>query len=266
MAAFGQLGAGIAHEVKNPLAGILGCAQLAAEEASAGTQAQQDFQLIEKEARRCKSIIDNLLKFARQEKAEMQSTDINHAVEDAVAIVNHQMALNEVRLEKELESDLPPVLGNSNQLQQVFMNILINAQQAMEGTPGKVRIVSARKGASVELRFTDTGPGIPENIRAKIFEPFFTTKPVGKGTGLGLSAPSASSRTIVATSPSRPRPGKARPLSSPFLPWRNRAPRVRPRRRPSSGLDTARRPRRDSGGGLRCGRGVREGPERARAG
>ncbi len=187
MAAFGQLGAGIAHEVKNPLTGILACSQLAAEEAEAGSQVQQDLRLIEREARRCKSIIDNLLKFARQEKAEMTSIDVNVAVEDALAIVNHQLELNEVRVEKTLGSDLPQIAGNANQLQQVFMNIMINAQQAMEGSKGKIRVSSVRKGSAVELRFADTGPGIPENIRAKLFEPFFTTKPVGKGTGLGLS-------------------------------------------------------------------------------
>ena len=187
MAAFGQIGAGIAHEVKNPLTGILGCAQLAVDDVEEGSQVQQALRLIEKEARRCKSIIDNLLKFARQEKAEMMPTDVNGVVDDAVAIVNHQMEIHSIRVRKELGQDLPMVLGNANQLQQVFMNILINAQQAMEGKEGIVRIASVRRNELVELRFSDTGPGIPENIRAKLFEPFFTTKPTGKGTGLGLS-------------------------------------------------------------------------------
>ena len=97
MAAFGQLGPGIAHEAKNPLTGILACSQLAAEEADEGSQVQQDLRLIEKEARRCKVIIDNLLKFARQGKAEMKPIDVNAAVEDAIAIVNHQMEINQVR-------------------------------------------------------------------------------------------------------------------------------------------------------------------------
>ena len=158
MAAFGQLGPGIAHEAKNPLTGILACSQLAAEEADEGSQVQQDLRLIEKEARRCKVIIDNLLKFARQGKAEMKPIDVNAAVEDAIAIVNHQMEINQVRVEQALGADLPQVVGNANQLQQVFMNIMINAQQAMEGSRGKMRVASIRKGSTVELRFTDTGP------------------------------------------------------------------------------------------------------------
>ena len=188
MAAFGQLGAGIAHEVKNPLAGILSCAQLAADDLDELSPVRKDLKLIEKEARRCKTIIDNLLKFARQEKAERTPTDVNAVISDSVAILTHQMELNETRLETDLAPDLPEILGNANQLQQVLMNLMINAQQAMEGTKGKIRISSCRTGSGgVELRVTDTGPGIPEAIRTKLFEPFFTTKPPGKGTGLGLS-------------------------------------------------------------------------------
>ena len=188
MAAFGQLGAGIAHEIKNPLTGILACAQLAAEDLAPESAVSEDLALIEKEAKRCKEIIENLLKFARQEKAEMRPTDINATIQDAVAISNHQMQLNEVHVEVDLESNLPPIQGNANQLQQVFLNCLINAQQAMEGTPGRIRVSSHRTDdGRVELTFADTGPGIPEEIRDKLFEPFFTTKPTGKGTGLGLS-------------------------------------------------------------------------------
>ena len=188
MAAFGQLGAGIAHEVKNPLTGILACAQLAAEDVPSESSVFEDLTLIEKEAKRCKEIIDNLLKFARQEKAEMRSTDVNSAIRDSVAIVNHQMELNEVHVEVDLDEALPPVQGNANQLQQVFLNFLINAQQAMDGTPGRIHVSSERMGdGRIELVFADTGPGIPEEIRDKLFEPFFTTKATGKGTGLGLS-------------------------------------------------------------------------------
>ena len=188
MAAFGQLGAGIAHEVKNPLTGILACAQLAVEEIPAESAVHEDLRLIEKEAKRCKAIIENLLKFARQEKAEMAPTDVNAAIADAVAIVNHQMELNEVHVDVDLDSELPSIQANANQLQQVFLNFMINAQQAMEGTPGRITLTSRIvDGGHVELCFADTGPGIPEEIQAKLFEPFFSTKPVGKGTGLGLS-------------------------------------------------------------------------------
>ncbi|MCP3999212.1 MAG: HAMP domain-containing protein [bacterium] len=189
MAAFGQLGAGIAHEVKNPLAGIFGCAQLALMEAKEGTRLRKNVEIIKKETDRCRGIIDNLLKFARQEKALLEPTDINAVVSDAAAIVDHQLEMHEVKLSLDLAEDVPPVRGNANQLQQVLMNLVINAQQAMEDQDGgSVKISTHMVGPDdVEIIVSDTGPGIPEENRAKLFEPFFTTKPTGKGTGLGLS-------------------------------------------------------------------------------
>jgi two-component system, NtrC family, sensor kinase len=188
MAAFGQLGAGIAHEVKNPLAGILGYAQLSLRKLEEGNQLYNNIKVIEKETKRCKTIIDNLLKFSRQERVEHVLTDINSVVEDAAAIVDHQLGINQVRLEKKIGQDLSQVLGNSNQIQQVLMNIIINANQAMEGKPGVITVETLRPDPEhVEIRISDDGPGIPKEVQSKIFEPFFTTKPVGKGTGLGLS-------------------------------------------------------------------------------
>ena len=188
MAAFGQLGAGIAHEVKNPLAGILGCAQLSLRKVEKDTVIEKNLQLIEKETRRCKSIIENLLRFARQERAAMQPIPINPVVVDAVAIVSHQLGMAQVDLQQDLAQELPEVHGNANQLQQVLMNLMMNAQQAMEGEPGTVTVsTAAGESGQVEIRVADTGPGIPPENREKLFEPFFTTKPGGKGTGLGLS-------------------------------------------------------------------------------
>lgn len=186
MSAFGQLSAGIAHEVKNPLAGILGYAQLALRKVEKESPLARQLEIIEKETKRCKTIIENLMKFARQEKAEFAPTDLNQVVEDAVAIVDHQLTINKVKIEKQLTAGLPKIQGNGNQLQQVLMNLMINAQQAMaEG--GRVTVSTDRIDSQVEIRVSDTGPGIPPEIQQKIFEPFFTTKPVGKGTGLGLS-------------------------------------------------------------------------------
>jgi len=188
LAAFGQLGAGIAHEVKNPLAGILGCAQLSLRKVEAGSPLEKNLQLIEKETKRCKTIIENLLKFARQEKAVREPIEINPVVEDAVAIVRHQLEVNQVAITKDLADDLPLIRGNANQLQQVLMNLMINAQQAMEGRAGRVTIATRRPDpARVQVSVTDDGPGIPKEIQEKLFEPFFTTKPRGKGTGLGLA-------------------------------------------------------------------------------
>jgi signal transduction histidine kinase len=188
MAAFGQLGAGIAHEVKNPLAGILGITQLSLRKTEQDSLLQKNLLTIEKETRRCKTIIENLLKFARQEKVDHTEVDVNAVLEDAMAIVAHQLGMHRIRLEKELAQGLPRVWGNANQLEQVFMNFMINSQQAMEGEGGVVRLVS-RTGDDngIEIAVSDNGPGIPDEIQPKVFEPFFTTKPAGKGSGLGLS-------------------------------------------------------------------------------
>ena len=188
MAAFGQLGAGIAHEVKNPLAGILGYAQLSLRKVEKETPIYKNLLVIEKETKRCSKIIESLLKFARQEKYDPELVDVNQVIEDAVAIVDHQLGINKVQLEKELAEGLPHVLGNANQIQQVLMNLMINAQQAMEGTPGLVRLRSQLlPSGQIELRVGDNGPGMNEEVKTRLFEPFFTTKPAGKGTGLGLS-------------------------------------------------------------------------------
>ena len=188
MAAFGALGAGIAHEVKNPLAGILGIAQLSLRGVDGGHPLEKNLKIIEKETKRCKVIIENLLKFARQEQVEFDEVEIPQVMADALAIVDHQLGINNVKVEQELEEGIPTCKGNANQLQQVLMNLMINAQQAMGGNAGTVKL-SARKleQGQVELRVSDTGPGIPKEIQQKIFEPFFTTKPAGQGTGLGLS-------------------------------------------------------------------------------
>ncbi len=188
MSAFGQLSAGIAHEVKNPLAGILGHAQLCLRKLKKGDALFDYLTIIEHETKRCTDIIANLMKFARQEKLEHEPLDLNEVVRQAMAIVDHQLTINNVKIELKLAMKLPPIHGNANQLQQVLMNFAINAQQAFDGNPGIVRITTEqRDDDKVLLVFADNGPGIPADIRAKVFEPFFTTKAAGKGTGLGLS-------------------------------------------------------------------------------
>src|SRR5881296_2507231 len=188
LAALGQFSAGIAHEVRNPLAGILAYAQLALRKLKPTDSLFESLEIIEKETKRCTKIMENLLKFSRQEKVQFQITDVNRVVEDTAALADHQLGLHKVRLEKALEPNLPAILGDANQLEQVLMNLLINAQQALEGQSGSVKIATRlAPGDRIEIQVRDTGPGIPEEIQAKIFEPFFTTKPAGKGTGLGLS-------------------------------------------------------------------------------
>jgi signal transduction histidine kinase len=188
LAAFGQLGAGIAHEVKNPLAGILGYAQLTLRKLEPDSPFRKNLDVIEKETRRCTDIISNLLKFARQEKAETKETNMNEVVDAALTIVDHQLSINDVRITRELDPSIPVIQASANQLQQVIMNFAINAQQAMGEKGGNLTVRTYENDDhAIVIEVEDDGPGIPEDIRGSIFDPFFTTKPAGQGTGLGLS-------------------------------------------------------------------------------
>jgi two-component system NtrC family sensor kinase len=203
MAAIGELAAGVAHELNNPMGGILGYSQYALEKLSskkAADLADDDIEMqcrfledIEQQARRCKTIIKNLLKFSRTSaKTEFEHFNLNQALEETLTFVQHQLDMKNILLEKNLDQNLPAYYGNASQLQQVFTNIMLNAQQAMlEGGSLKIETrfsppIGEFQGC-VEVEFTDTGMGIPPEILNKIFEPFYTTKDVGKGTGLGLS-------------------------------------------------------------------------------
>ncbi|MBT8105870.1 MAG: HAMP domain-containing protein [Woeseiaceae bacterium] len=188
LAAFGQLGAGIAHEVKNPLAGILGYAQLTLRKLEPDSPFRKNLDVIEKETRRCTDIISNLLKFARQETTETTETNINEVVNAAMTIVDHQLSIHNVRINRELDPDVPQIQASANQLQQVIMNFAINAQQAMGEKGGNLTLRTRENdGGTIVIEVEDDGPGIPMEIRGNIFDPFFTTKPAGQGTGLGLS-------------------------------------------------------------------------------
>ncbi|MGD9190102.1 MAG: ATP-binding protein, partial [Desulfobacteraceae bacterium] len=188
MAAFGQISAGIAHEVKNPVAGILGLTQVTLRKADRTTLLGQNLAAIEKEAKRCKTIIENLLKFAREEKMSFNPVAINQVIKDTINLVAPQYHLQNIDIDLHLEQDLPTIQGNAVQLQQVIFNILINAQQAINEGPGCVDIsATCPSGSRIVIRISDSGPGLQEENPKKIFEPFYTTKEVGQGTGLGLS-------------------------------------------------------------------------------
>lgn len=187
MAAVGTLSAGLAHEVKNPLSAVLGYAQLSKRKLGQPEALKQHLDTIENETRRCNEIIGNLMQFSRQEKGEHSAISVNEVVEKAIAIVDHQLSLKGIRIETALGRDLPPISGNANQMQQVLMNLMINAQQAMGDGGGAVDLATFVEGESVLITVSDTGPGVEEDLAAKIFEPFYTTKPAGQGTGLGLS-------------------------------------------------------------------------------
>lgn len=203
LSAIGQLAAGVAHELNNPLGGILGYAQFTLEKLNKNTpenttRKEVDGYIryvtdIEAQARRCKTIVQNLLRFSRSSQGvELEEVDVNAAIEDTLSFVEHQLRLHQISLEIELDPKLPHIQGNVGQLQQVFTNLTINGMHASE--PNSVfRIEShyspalGEFGGAVELKFIDYGCGIGDEDLKKIFEPFFTTKEVGKGTGLGLS-------------------------------------------------------------------------------
>jgi two-component system NtrC family sensor kinase len=188
MASLGKLAAGIAHEINNPLGGILIYSSLMIEDLPEEDSRRGDLARIVQEAGRCKEIVKSLLEFARQTEPKMESTDINRAINDGLFFLVNQALFHNIRIVKNLDSFLPFVRGNASQLKQVFMNIVVNAAEAMHGN-GVLTITTSpapdRKAIFVE--FTDTGEGIPEENLTRIFDPFFTTKDVGKGTGLGLA-------------------------------------------------------------------------------
>jgi signal transduction histidine kinase len=186
LASLGQLAAGAAHEINNPLTAILGFSDLLADDASLSDKARLTAGKIRDQARRTKTLVGNLLSFARQVPVERTLLDINVLVSDAVRLRTLDLHASPVRVETQLESFLPGVRGDGNQLIQVFFNIISNAVDAMEAASGGIlTIKTLRERGSVVVLFSDNGPGIKEPHR--VFDPFYTTKPVGKGTGLGLS-------------------------------------------------------------------------------
>jgi signal transduction histidine kinase len=186
LVSLGQLAAGAAHEINNPLAAILGFSDLLADDESLPAKARATAAKIRDQARRTKTLVGNLLSFARQVPAERTLLDINSVVNNAVQLRTLDLRSATTRIELQLESVLPGVRGDGNQLMQVFFNIISNALDAMEAHNGGVLTVKTlRDRGNVVILFSDTGPGIKDPHR--VFDPFYTTKPVGKGTGLGLS-------------------------------------------------------------------------------
>ncbi|HMD85577.1 MAG TPA: ATP-binding protein [Terriglobia bacterium] len=195
MASLGKLAAVVAHEINNPLAGILTYSKLISRMADKGfnnnerlAEAKSYLQIIEGESRRCGGIVQNLLTFARQTPINPQKNDLNAIIERCLLLVGHQMDLQDIELQKKLEPRLPPLYCDAGQVQQALLVILMNAVEAMP-QGGRLGIESAYDPAQRLGRVVvrDEGPGIPPEVLTHIFEPFFTTKEEGKGTGLGLA-------------------------------------------------------------------------------
>jgi two-component system NtrC family sensor kinase len=187
MAAVGQLVAGVAHEVNNPLTAILGFADLLMGNSDLPESARKDLRVILQEAQRTKQIVQNLLSVARQVPPQRTAVQLNSVLRRTVQLRSYDFASRGVDVREHLDEDLPEVMGDAHQLQQVFLNILNNAYDAVHeiGRPARIEIMSTKAGDAVEVSFRDNGDGITDP--GKIFDPFFTTKEIGKGTGLGLS-------------------------------------------------------------------------------
>ena len=187
LASLGMLAAGVAHEINNPLGGILALTALALEDAKPDDPNRENLEEVLRQAQRCRDIVKGLLEFSRQSAANAERVDVHRIVEDTLGLLAQQSAFFNVTVVKKYDAQLPGVLADRSQLQQVFMNILVNAAQSMDER-GAIEIAT-RRGAlgDVEIEISDTGRGIPAEVVDRIFDPFFTTKASGAGTGLGLS-------------------------------------------------------------------------------
>lgn len=187
LASVGQLAAGVAHELNNPLGTILLYSDAMLADAPAGDPRRDDLEMIINEAQRCKVIVADLLNFARQHELMAQEVDLNRLLDEIVTKVSVQPRFEQIEMRCQLEPQLPLIRADAAQLQQVFINLLNNSADAIEG-PGTITIRTRRDGDQfVQALVTDTGSGIPAENVGKLFTPFFTTKPAGKGTGLGLA-------------------------------------------------------------------------------
>jgi signal transduction histidine kinase len=189
LSALGLLISGVAHEINNPLTVVLGYAELLME-THGPPEFRRDLERIRNEALRIKRIVQNLLTFARDHKPERQLVDVNEILRQTLALREHEVRLGNVAVHTRLDEGIPALTADAHQLRQVFLNLILNAEQAMTEATGRgtLEVVSGfHPPSTVRVAITDSGPGIPAEHLPKIFDPFFTTKGVGKGTGLGLS-------------------------------------------------------------------------------
>ena len=186
LASIGRLAAGVAHEINNPLTGVLTFSHLLKEKPNMDEQDQQDLDLIIHETTRAAEIVSNLLDFARERPPKKEPLDVNDVIHRTVRLIRSQKQFDRITIEEQFGESVPRVEGDRNQLQQVLLNLSLNSCAAMpEG--GEIRIATSAVNGNVRIEVTDTGCGIPDDVLDKVFDPFFSTKPVGKGTGLGLS-------------------------------------------------------------------------------
>jgi two-component system NtrC family sensor kinase len=203
LAILGQVVAGVAHEINNRLTGIMSLSEMLLLQPETPLPQRDDLRCIVEEASRCGAIVRNLLNFARHHEPAWIPLSIPKALKDARILQAYRLRITGIQVVEECDADIPAIVGDANQIQQVFLNLIVNAQHAMEGAATKTLTIRTRmvarpgpdrradrRGAVdqvVQVAITDTGTGIPEDLLPKIFEPFFTTKERGQGSGLGLS-------------------------------------------------------------------------------
>jgi len=186
-AAVGELATGLAHEIKNPLAGLSGALELLAEDLSRSPRQAEVVSEMQHQVKRLTHTMESLLDFARPPKARLRAADVNETLDKVLFLVRQQRRASAVDIRAEMDREVPPVLADPGQLEQVFLNICLNACQAMDGK-GTLRVRSYQDESRVTVEVADSGPGIPPDVQARIFQPFFTTKTEGNGLGLAISA------------------------------------------------------------------------------
>ena len=187
LAAVGQLAAGVAHEINNPLTAIIANAQLMQREISPDDEIYESLDLIARAGARAAHVVRNLLDFARKERYQLLPTDVNETLKRAISLVQHELLARSITLDYLPQTDLPLVPASQDQIQGVWLNLLLNAIDAIEHTDGVLRVKTSLSGDYVHVEIADNGKGVPPDRLDRIFEPFFTTKAIGRGTGLGLS-------------------------------------------------------------------------------
>ncbi len=187
MAALGELAAGVAHEINNPLTGVLTFSSLMLKKVDENHLWKKDLENIVQQTTRCRNIVKGLLDFARQRKPDRKEWDIHFLIDRTVTLVENQARFQNITIVKEFNPHIPTLFVDGDQMQQVFMNIIINAADAMNGQKGTLTIKTTSQDGMVEVSFSDTGCGMNKEHLSKVFTPFFTTKETGKGTGLGLA-------------------------------------------------------------------------------
>jgi signal transduction histidine kinase len=186
LSSIGLLAAGVAHEVNTPLAVISTYAQMLARQVSGDEQKARILDKIAKQTFRASEIVNSLLNFSRTSPTEFTEVDLNRVIRDTLSLLEHQFDKGGIRVELALEENLPAIKGNYGKLQQVFLNLFLNARDAMEDG-GVLRVRTSSSNGSALVDVADTGKGIPREALSRIYDPFFTTKAAKKGTGLGLS-------------------------------------------------------------------------------